>query len=195
MLAGPFGRQLAESGYAHAVWETTFDGRSYEVRREERERDSHVDLARAAALACCNCFDVCVGIDSEFVEPATPPRNRSDEKRAVFGTDRADLVSRRGLGHQDFPTPGRWRLAPWHLDPLDASLSVCSGTLCIGQFDDQPVWSDLNADDVIADENRVFDIGGLAEMIPDRFCDERLDLFCGHAVDASGLFHLALHEG
>src|SRR5207247_83182 len=106
--AGPFCRQLAESGYAHAVWKTTFDGRSYEVRREERERDSHVDLARAAALACCNCFDVCVGIDSEFVEPATPPRNRSDEKRAVFGTDRADLVSRGGLGHQDFPTPGRW---------------------------------------------------------------------------------------
>ena len=195
MLAGPFGGQFAESGHAHAMWQTSFDGRPDEVGCKESERDCHVDFARAAALACCNCLDVRIGSCNKLVEPAAPPCNRGDEKRAVLGTDGADLVRGRSFGHQNLPASLGWRLAPWHLDPFNTSLSLCCTTLCIGQFDDQLVRLDLDADNVIADEDCVFAIGVFAEMIADRLCDERLDLVCRHAADSSGLFHLGPARG
>ena len=49
--AGPFGRQVGETGNSHAEREPSINGRLDEVGREEGERDCHVDLARSAALA------------------------------------------------------------------------------------------------------------------------------------------------
>jgi hypothetical protein len=50
------------------------------------------------------------------------------------------------------------------------------------------------ADDVIADEGTIIATRALAEMIPNRSCDEGLDLVCRYATDSSGFFCLALHE-
>jgi hypothetical protein len=57
MLLGPFGGQVGETGNAHAMWESTFNGRLDEIGSEERERDRHVDLADTACFACRNSFD------------------------------------------------------------------------------------------------------------------------------------------
>ena len=93
MLARPLRWQFAESGDAHAVRETSFDRRLDEVGREEGKRDRHVDFARTAALACCNGFDSGIRNSSEFVKPAASSRNRRDQKCAILGTDRPNVVS------------------------------------------------------------------------------------------------------
>ena len=49
VLAGPFGRQVGEADHSHARGESSVDRGLDEVGREEGERDSHVDLADAAA--------------------------------------------------------------------------------------------------------------------------------------------------
>ena len=59
VLAGPFGRQVAESGDSHAPWKPPLDGGSYKIGREERKRDGHVDLPQAASLALCDAFHIC----------------------------------------------------------------------------------------------------------------------------------------
>lgn len=56
MLFGPFGGQVCEAGNAHAVWKSTINGRFHEIRREERERDRHIDLAGAASFTFRNFF-------------------------------------------------------------------------------------------------------------------------------------------
>jgi hypothetical protein len=50
VLAGPFGRQVGEADYSHAMREPSFDCGLDEVGREEGKRDRHVDLADAAAV-------------------------------------------------------------------------------------------------------------------------------------------------
>ena len=44
VLAGPFGGSIAEASDADAARQSSFDGGLYEVGREERERDRHIDL-------------------------------------------------------------------------------------------------------------------------------------------------------
>jgi hypothetical protein len=51
VLAGPFCRQVGEADNSHATRKASFDRRLDEVGREEGERDRHVDLADAAAVA------------------------------------------------------------------------------------------------------------------------------------------------
>ena len=53
-LAAPFGGSIAESLDADAAREATFDRRFDEVRREECERNRHVDLTQTAFLTCCD---------------------------------------------------------------------------------------------------------------------------------------------
>jgi hypothetical protein len=51
-LSGPFRGRVAESLDTNAARQTTFDCCFDEVRCEERQRDSHIDLSHAAFLAC-----------------------------------------------------------------------------------------------------------------------------------------------
>ena len=92
-LAQPFNGEVAESGHVHSVRESPIDSRLGEVRREEGERDRHVDLPRGAALALGDAFGIRSGLCDEFVEPAPPPCDRCDQERAAFGTDGADILS------------------------------------------------------------------------------------------------------
>src|SRR5437899_7800616 len=79
VLAGPFGRQVGEADYSHAMRKASFDRRLDEVGREEGERHRHVDLADAAALSCRDVFRICRGVGDELIEPAAAADNRGDE--------------------------------------------------------------------------------------------------------------------
>jgi hypothetical protein len=51
MLAGPFGRLVGEARHPHSMRQAAFDGSFHQVRRQEGQRDRHVDLAGAAPSA------------------------------------------------------------------------------------------------------------------------------------------------
>ena len=57
-LSAPFRGSVAEPRDTDAARQTTFDRGFDEVRREERERDRHIDLTHAAFLACGDLLDV-----------------------------------------------------------------------------------------------------------------------------------------
>src|SRR5258708_36164499 len=57
-LSAPFRGSVAESLDTKAAGQTTFDRGFDEVRREERERDRHIDLTHAAFLAGGDLLDV-----------------------------------------------------------------------------------------------------------------------------------------
>ena len=74
---------------------------------------------------------------------------------AGLGTDRAGVFNRPGFGHENLAASRRWRLVPRHVDHVAAVRFRLDRPFCIGKFDDQSVRSDLDADDMIADESCV----------------------------------------
>jgi hypothetical protein len=68
VLAGPFGRQVGKADYSHAMRKASFDRRLDEVGREEGERDRHVDLADAAAVARRDACRIRRGVRDELIE-------------------------------------------------------------------------------------------------------------------------------
>lgn len=75
VLARPFGWQIAKTDYAHTVRQSALNGRLDEIRRQKRERDSHVDLPGAASFSLRNAFVRCRKIGDEFVKPTSSARN------------------------------------------------------------------------------------------------------------------------
>ena len=63
------------------------------------------------------------------------------------------------------------------------------------KFDDELIRLDLDPDDMIVDEDCVFDLGGFVEVISNGFGDEVLDLFCRDSADGAGLLGPALQQG
>jgi hypothetical protein len=57
----PFGWGITQPLDSDTAWQTTFDGGTHEVRREERERYRHVDLTHAALLTCGDLLNVSHG--------------------------------------------------------------------------------------------------------------------------------------
>jgi hypothetical protein len=76
----------------------SIDGGLDQVRRDEGERDRHIDLPHTAALTCGNAFGVDSGIGNQFVEPATP--------RAIEATKVARFSERIGRASCDVPDSG-----------------------------------------------------------------------------------------
>jgi hypothetical protein len=68
-LPGPFGGQIGEASYPHAMRKLPVYGGSNQIRREEGKGDRHIHLADAAALSFCDAFAGCSWITDEFVEP------------------------------------------------------------------------------------------------------------------------------
>ena len=56
--AGSILRSITKSLDSNAAWQSTFDRGPHEIWCEERERDGHVDLTRAAFLACRDLLNV-----------------------------------------------------------------------------------------------------------------------------------------
>src|SRR5215471_21685377 len=80
VLTGPFGRQVGEADYSHAMRKASFDRSLDKVGREEGKRDCHIDLADAATIARRDVFRICRRVRDELVEPATAAGNRGDEE-------------------------------------------------------------------------------------------------------------------
>jgi hypothetical protein len=76
VLAGPFGRQVGEADYSHAMRKASFDRSLDEVGREEGKRDCHIDLADAAAVSRRDAFGICPRVHDELIEPAAGVGNR-----------------------------------------------------------------------------------------------------------------------
>src|SRR5450759_5579041 len=55
-LPAPLGRRIAKTLHANAAGQATLNRGSDEIRREERERDGHVNLANAAFFAGGDLF-------------------------------------------------------------------------------------------------------------------------------------------
>jgi hypothetical protein len=105
VLAGPFGRQIAEAGHSHATRESSFDRRLDEVRREEGERDRHVDIANAAPLSHRYTFNVQLG---SAISSSSHRRPRAIDATKVARV--SDLIGRARCG--GIPT-GRGGFAVW----------------------------------------------------------------------------------
>ena len=101
VLAGPLGRHVAEPGDADAAREVSVERRLKEGGREERERDRHVDLARAAAFSLSDRLGTCLRIDGELIKPAMPPGDGLDEGVASLGADGTRIDRGVGGGEQD----------------------------------------------------------------------------------------------
>jgi hypothetical protein len=57
VLSRPFGRRIHETSNSHSAWQSAFESGFDEIGGEECERDRHVDLADAVALALGDAFD------------------------------------------------------------------------------------------------------------------------------------------
>ena len=134
--------------------EPPFDGGLDEVGCEEGERDRHVDLAHAAALALGDDFDACRGAGDEFIEPAAAAGDGGNQERTALGADRTGVFD----GMLDSGTRiSRRRI----MEVFRHGTSIRSRTLIFAltsaicrsvQFDDQLVGSNLDPDQMVADE-------------------------------------------
>ena len=103
-LPAPLGRRIAKTLHANAAGQATLNRGSDEIRREERERDGHVNLANAAFFA---------GGDLFVLRRQHPGRIR------LFSTDRLLWVWLYGIWPRCLdamvlvkPATVRWRLCP-----------------------------------------------------------------------------------
>ena len=92
VLARPRGRRVEQAGDADPVWQSAFDGGRDEARREEGQRDGHVDVALAAGLPCGDAVD-CHGGSLDLGQPLSSARNRGDELDPGVGADRTGCRS------------------------------------------------------------------------------------------------------
>ena len=84
ILPGPFGRQIGEASYPHAVRKLPVYGGSDQIRREERNRDRHIHLADAAALSFCDAFRACRWIPDQFIKPTASTGDRGNQRCAIL---------------------------------------------------------------------------------------------------------------
>ena len=75
-MAGPLGRNIAETTDANAARQSSFDGSVHEFGREERERDRHIDLSNAAFVSCSNLLDAGDGAGNDLIKPTPATRGR-----------------------------------------------------------------------------------------------------------------------
>jgi hypothetical protein len=69
VLAGPLGGRIAEAGNTDASRQSTLDRCLHEIRREERERDRHIDLPDAAFVARSDLIDISDGAGNDLIKP------------------------------------------------------------------------------------------------------------------------------
>jgi hypothetical protein len=67
------------------------------MKREERERDCHIDLSNAAFFARSNLLDT-DGAGNDLIKPTPAARDRCDKRGASLSADRASVLQRCRLG-------------------------------------------------------------------------------------------------
>ena len=83
-LPAPLGRRIAKTLHANAAGQATLNRGSDEIRREERERDGHVNLANAAFFAGGDLFKFGDFARYDLVEPTTTSGDCADQARATL---------------------------------------------------------------------------------------------------------------
>src|SRR5437667_11318362 len=100
ILAGPLRRSIADTHDANPPRQSSFDGGLHEIRREESERDRHIDLSNAASLPRSDLLDTGDGAGNNLIKPTPATRDRCDERGAGLGAscgdiDTGTMISRR----------------------------------------------------------------------------------------------------
>jgi hypothetical protein len=82
-----------------------FDGSLHQFRREERERDRHIDLSNAAFVACSNLLDAGDGAGNDLTKPTPATRDRCDERGAGLCANGSTVVKRHRSWRDDLALP------------------------------------------------------------------------------------------
>ena len=139
-LARPLDGWIDQPRDADAARQPTFDRGPDQIGRQEGQRDGHVDVTPAAALAAGDRVGADHSAADQLVEPAAAKCDRPDQRGAGLGPDRA-MVRVLGLrGRDDLPAAlgGRSR-------PGDLQHRSCNdrrwrrGRIRVGRIDLVPV--------------------------------------------------------
>src|SRR5258706_1028085 len=93
-LPAPFRRGIAKSLYTDPAGQTTFYRCSDEIRREEGERNGHVDLTHAAFLTCCDLLNVSDIARHNLVKPTTAASDCAHETSTTVDPRRTNFIFR-----------------------------------------------------------------------------------------------------
>jgi hypothetical protein len=152
-LAGPLGRGIAQAAHADAARQSSLNGSLHEFRREERERDRHIDLRMlhlSRAAICSTLVTVPATISSSQRRPRAMDETSVTRVSARIGrgscpdSEAGTMISRRrfiGVFFHGTCSTGR----------SSFTVGRIVGCLCL-QLDRQLVCLDLDADDVVANE-------------------------------------------
>src|SRR6202795_4080060 len=110
VLARPLGRSIAQTSDADAARQSSLDGSLHEFRREERERDRHIDLSNAAFFACRDLLDAGDSANNDIFKPATTAGDGCDKWGAGLSANRPTVVWRYGSWHDNIASPLHRRL-------------------------------------------------------------------------------------
>src|SRR5215510_3377359 len=110
-LQRPFGRSVTQVGDADAARKPPFDDSLEQSWRDEGHRYRHVDLTKAALLACGNAFDA-GSTGDDLVEPGTSARDGLDQCRTSLRLHGSRARSCARGRKQDLLEPLGWRLCP-----------------------------------------------------------------------------------
>src|SRR5262249_36074820 len=125
-----------------------------------------------------NLLDTGDGAGNELIKPTPATRDRCDECRAGFGTNRSKVMWRPRDRHNDLAPSLHRRLPPW--DAQNRSIVVdrvakAAGCFLRLELNRQLVRLQLDPHDMIADKLSVITFCGLHEMLAHSGCDARLD--------------------
>ena len=103
-MAAPLNGRIAQTRDADTPGQSSLDGSLHKRRRKERQRNRHIDLANAALFAHSYLLDS-DGANNDLIKPTAAARNRRNKRGARLSADRASVLWRCGLGHDDFAPP------------------------------------------------------------------------------------------
>jgi hypothetical protein len=96
---------IAQTSDANAAGQSSLDGSPHEFRREERERDRHIDLSNAALVACSNLLDI-LTVPATISSSQSHPRSHRPQRLSTAhenGLKNLVLRSSAVLGDRSFP--------------------------------------------------------------------------------------------
>jgi hypothetical protein len=101
ILAAPLVRSIAETSDTDAPRQSSFDGSLHQFRREESQRDRHIDLSNAAFVARSNLLGTRDGAGNDLIKPMPATCDRCDERGASLSTNGSMVVRRHGRRRDD----------------------------------------------------------------------------------------------
>ncbi len=171
ILAAPLVRSIAETSDTDAPRQSSFDGSLHQFRREESQRDRHIDLSNAAFVARSNLLGTRDGAGNDLIKPMPATCDRCDERGASLSTNGSTVVRRHGRRRDDVASSLHVRLPPWDAQtPVSSSARL--SLLRWFELDRQLVRLHLDADDMGTDEVSVSSWCRILEVLADGTSNE-----------------------